>query len=181
MALLNSNKHILGCLVFEAANSVQAVSGLHDFNSGDISLRIFMLKGRTEPFLRLAARFRTEALNSDNKYCEHEVCFDINLSDIGDFETVSISGVGKDIPDALVDDELFINRYKLGLLERLQVSYNQICVNGLDLACKEASSAQKDVLMQLAQLSLTNSFTFYVRRKKAFRQMVKNMNDSLSQ
>ena len=179
MAILKSNKHILGCLVFEAADSVQAVSGLHDIDSGDISLRIFMLKGRTEPFLRLATRFRSEALNSDKKYCEHEVCFDFNLSDIGEFETVSMSELGN-IPDAFNDDELFIHHSRLGLLERLQVSYNQICVNGLDLACKEASTAQKDVLMQLAQLPLTNSFTFYVRRKKAFRQMVKNMNEFLS-
>ena len=180
MALLNSNKHILGCLVFEAANGVQAVNGLHDNDSGDISLRIFMLKGRTEPFLRLAARFKTETWCSDTKHGEHEVCFDFNLSDIGEFETVCISEVGKDIPDALIDDELFIHHYKLGLLERLQVSYNQTCVNGLDLACKEASSAQKDVLMQLAQLSLTNSFTFYARRKKAFRRMIKNMSECLS-
>lgn len=91
-----------------------------------------------------------------------------------------MSEVGKDIPDALIDDELFLHHYKLGLLERLQVSYNRICVNGLDLAWREGSSAQKGVLMQLAQLSLTNSFTFYVRRKKAFRQMVKNMNECLS-
>ena len=179
MALLNSNKHILGCLVFEAADSVQAVSGLHDIDSGDISLRIFMLKGRTEPFLRLAARFRTGTLNLDEKGSEHEVCFDFNLSDIKKFETISMSEVGQDIPDALIDDGLFMHHYKLGLLEGLQVGYKDICINGLDLACKEASSAQKGVLMQLAQLSLTKSFTFYVRRKKAFRHMVKNMNECL--
>ena len=159
---------------------MQAISGLHDIDSGDITLRIFMLKGRTGPFLRLATRFRSEAMDSDKKHCEHEVCFDFNLSHIKKFEIVARNEAGKDVPDGFIDDKTFMHYYSLGLLERLQVNYHQIGVTGLDLAYEEASSAQKAVLVQLAQLGLAGSFTFYAKRKKAFRRMVKNMNACLS-
>ena len=70
----------------------KAVSGLHDIDSCDISLRVLSL-------LRLAARFEIEALNI--KKIEHEICFDFNLSDIKEFETVSMSKVGQHTSDAL--------------------------------------------------------------------------------
>ncbi|MCJ1375358.1 hypothetical protein MMC20_006593 [Loxospora ochrophaea] len=180
MSLIDSNKHILGCLALKVDSGVQAVHGLHDVDSLDTSLRIFMLQGQTGPLLRLAARFHTKEPNVDQKHSEHEVCFDFKVSDIEEFRTIYMTKVGNDAPDSLLNDALFMHHYELGLLERLQFSYSCVCISGLDLACEAASSTQKGIIMQLAQLSRANLFTFYVRRNKAYRRMVKNMNACLS-
>lgn len=167
-----STLHMRGWLVFQSHNGPQAVGGLQEVDSPDISLRIFLMSDAltTRPYLRLCANFATTGSENMDEDGKHAVNFDFHSRSIQEFGLLDADKTTGPLPESLLRDCVFSRRTSL---QRLRVQYDDMHVTGLEEALQAADTEQSAALLVLAKLPSNGSFTFYTRRKQAFRDWLR--------
>lgn len=175
-----STLHMRGWVVFQSRDGPRAVGGLQEVDSPDVSVRIFLMSDvlTKRAYLRLCANFAKRRLEAvDEEDGKHDVNFDFHLDSIQEFRLLGADEITGPLPESLVHDCTFSRRTSL---QRLKVRYDGMHVTGLEKALEAADTQQSAALLVLAQLPLNGSFTFYTRRKPAFRRLVENMSRALT-
>lgn len=175
-----STLHMRGWLVFQSHDGPQAVGGLQEFDSPDVSLRIFLMSDALtkRPYLRLCANFATRrSEQTDEERGKHDVNFDFYSNSVQEFRLLDADETTGPLPESLVRDCTFFRRT---FWQRLRVQYDDMHVTGLEEALQAADTEQSAALLVLAKLPSNGSFTFYKRRKQAFRRLIENMSRALT-
>ncbi|MCJ1410032.1 hypothetical protein MMC19_004117 [Ptychographa xylographoides] len=175
-----NNVPMSGWIVFESCGQKLCIGGLYQVvDAHEVTVKVLTVQNNRPPsipLLRICAEYITTIPDCDGKdYLKDEVYFDIYSTDIRQFTFQNLEELANEIPEHLACDPSFLEYGEL--LEPLKVRYDLVHVNGIDRAIELAAPVQKEALEKLGHLRWATSFTFYSRRKKALRQMVKNMND----
>ena len=163
-------QYALGAIFFLHAQVLRIVHGLHEPDSGDISLQLSLTQSDRGPCMRLTAQFTTDVLDVASENSDHEILFDIPIAEIKAAEVVRAAKCRQKLPKHLINSsENFRELYRLDMLDHLKVALFQPIkaihdpVNGFVRAYNRAKPAQRDVLWQLGHLLYVKEFIFFAR------------------